>query len=82
LAQKTWRFTAATHRNLFQRKFLRSKKNLSRFFKSFFSTDGWASILSSGQVQLGFASVSEKMIRQIQHLLLRFGVIANLKKRR
>jgi replicative DNA helicase len=46
-----------------------------------FSTDGWASVLASGQVQLGYASVSEKMIRQVQHLLLRFGVIAKLKKR-
>jgi replicative DNA helicase len=46
-----------------------------------FATDGWASVLASGQIQLGFASVSEKMIHQVQHLLLRFGVIANLKKR-
>ena len=51
------------------------------FLNRLFATDGWACVLSSGPIQLGFASVSEKMIRQIQHLLLRFGVIANLKKR-
>ncbi len=51
------------------------------FLNRLFATDGWASVLSSGQCQLGFASVSEKLIRQVQHLLLRFGVIASLKKR-
>ncbi|MGC2235824.1 MAG: replicative DNA helicase [Pyrinomonadaceae bacterium] len=61
--------------------FTLKKELLALFINRLFSTDGWASILTSGQIQIGFASVSEKMIRQIQHLLLRFGVIANLKKR-
>lgn len=61
--------------------FTLKKELIALFLNRLFSTDGWASILSSGQVQVGFASVSEKMIRQIQHLLLRFGVIARLKKR-
>ncbi len=54
---------------------------LSLFLNRLFSTDGWATVLSSSQAQLGFASVSEQLARQIQHLLLRFGVIASLKKR-
>ncbi len=54
---------------------------LALFLNRLFATDGWASILKSKQVQLGYASVSEKLARQIQHLLLRFGVIARLKKR-
>lgn len=57
------------------------KDLLSLFLNRLFSTDGWACILKSGQIQVGYASVSEKMIRQIQHLLLRFGVISKLKKR-
>ncbi len=57
------------------------KKLIALFLNRLFSTDGWASILTSRQIQVGYASVSEKMIRQIQHLLLRFGVIANLKHR-
>ncbi|MGI8495722.1 MAG: DnaB-like helicase C-terminal domain-containing protein, partial [Pyrinomonadaceae bacterium] len=57
------------------------KELIACFLNRLFSTDGWASILTSGQAQLGYASVSEKMIRQIQHLLLRFGVIAALRKR-
>lgn len=58
-----------------------NRTQLSMLLNRLFATDGWASVLASGQPQLGFASVSEKMIRQIQHLLLRFGVIASLKKR-
>jgi replicative DNA helicase len=61
--------------------FTLKKELIALFLNRLFSTDGWACILKSGQVQLGFASVSEKMIRQTQHLLLRFGVIARLKKR-
>lgn len=54
---------------------------LALFLNRLFATDGWASVLATGQVQIGFASVSETLIRQVQHLLLRFGVIARLKKR-
>lgn len=61
--------------------FTLKKELVALFLNRLFSTDGWACILTSGQVQVGYTSVSEKMIRQIQHLLLRFGVIANLKKR-
>jgi replicative DNA helicase len=61
--------------------FTLKKELIAVLLNRLFATDGWACILTSGQVQLGFASVSEKMIRQVQHLLLRFGVIAKLKKR-
>ena len=46
-----------------------------------FATDGWATVLRTGQSQLGFASVSRRLAQQVQHLLLRFGVIAILKRR-
>lgn len=62
--------------------FTLQKEQIALFLNRLFAADGWASILKTEQVQLGFASVSEKMIRQVQHLLLRFGIIANLKKRR
>jgi replicative DNA helicase len=61
--------------------FTLKQEQVALFLNRLFSTDGWARVLTSRQVQLGFASVSERMIRQIQHLLLRFGVIAKLKKR-
>ncbi|HEY0320192.1 MAG TPA: replicative DNA helicase [Pyrinomonadaceae bacterium] len=54
---------------------------LSLFLNRLFATDGWACVLSSGQSQLGYASTSVRLARQIQHLLLRFGVTATLKRR-
>jgi replicative DNA helicase len=57
------------------------RSQLALFLNRLFSTDGWASVLASGQSQLGYASVSEKLARQLQHLLLRFGVVAALKHR-
>jgi len=58
------------------------KPLLALFLNRLFATDGWASVLASGQPQLGYASVSERLIRQIQHLLLRFGIIAKLRFRK
>jgi replicative DNA helicase len=55
------------------------KLQLAAFLNRLFATDGWATVLSSGQVQLGFATVSKKLAQQVQHLLLRFGIIARLK---
>lgn len=57
------------------------KSQLSLFLNRLFATDGWITVLNSGQSQLGYCTVSEKLARQIQHLLLRFGIIAALKKR-
>lgn len=55
---------------------------LALFLNRLFATDGWATLLSSGQPQIGFATVSERLGRQVQHLLLRFGVVAALCKRK
>jgi replicative DNA helicase len=52
------------------------------FLNRLFATDGWASVFSSGQAQIGYCSVSETLARQVQHLLLRFGVIAKLRQRK
>ncbi|MCM0593414.1 MAG: replicative DNA helicase [Gloeotrichia echinulata DVL01] len=57
------------------------RSQLSLLLNRLFATDGWATLLSSSQSQLGYTTVSEKLARQIQHLLLRFGIIASLKKR-
>ncbi|MBI2928158.1 MAG: replicative DNA helicase [Verrucomicrobia bacterium] len=51
------------------------------FLNRLFATDGWASVLRTGQAQLGYATISERLARQVQHLLLRFGVVAALKKK-
>ena len=57
------------------------RSQIALFLNRLFSTDGWATLLTSGQSQLGYCSVSEELTRQVQHLLLRFGIIAALKKR-
>ncbi len=51
------------------------------FLSRLFATDGWATVLASGQAQIGYVTISEKLARQIQHLLLRFGVVASLRRR-
>ncbi len=62
--------------------FTLGRNEVACFLNRLFATDGWATVLTSGQVQLGFSSSSERMARQVQHLLLRFGVIASLRHRR
>lgn len=51
------------------------------FLNRLFTTDGWVTVLRTGQVQVGYASVSERLARQVQHLLLRFGVVAKVRRR-
>lgn len=50
------------------------------FLNRLFATEGWATVLKSGP-QLGYCTLSERLARQVQHLLLRFGIVAALKKR-
>ena len=61
--------------------FTLERPQLALFLNRLFATDGWASTLASGQAQLGYATVNERLARQVQHLLLRFGVIAKLRQR-
>lgn len=58
------------------------RSQLALFLNRLFATDGWATVLTSGQAQLGYATVSQRLAQQLQHLLLRFGIIASLKQRR
>lgn len=57
------------------------KKNLvALFLNRLFSCDGSASVYSSaGQASVSYSSVSPKLVRQIQHLLLRFGILSKLR---
>lgn len=57
------------------------KPQLALFLNRLFATDGWASTAKTGCVQVGYGSVSERLAKQVQHLLLRFGVIASLMKK-
>ena len=55
------------------------RSQVALFLNRLFEKDGWATALASNQSQLGYAAVSERLAKQIQHLLLRFGIIAALK---
>ncbi|MDD5738846.1 MAG: replicative DNA helicase [Candidatus Pacebacteria bacterium] len=59
------------------------KKDLSLFFNHLFACDGsfWQS-KKDLKYHLSYASSSKKMIRQIQHLLLRFGIMGTVREKR
>ena len=57
------------------------RERVALFLNRLFATDGWATVLASGQAQIGYATVSERLARQVAHLLLRFGIIASVRKR-
>ncbi|MEA5421063.1 replicative DNA helicase [Spirulina sp. CCNP1310] len=64
--------------NIYPVVFNLEKSQVALFLNRLFATDGWATALKSGQSQVSYASVSETLARQVQHLLLRFGIIARL----
>jgi deoxycytidine triphosphate deaminase/intein/homing endonuclease len=53
---------------------------LARFLAALFSGDGGISISGMG-IHLEFCSTSERLAREIQHLLLRFGIVCHLRSR-
>jgi len=57
------------------------RRQLALFLNRLFATDGWATVLAAGNTQLGYGSVSERLARQVQHLLLRFGILASLRRK-
>jgi replicative DNA helicase len=62
--------------------FTLGRDQLALFLNRLFATDGWASVQARGRApQIGYCTTSERLARQIQHLLLRFGIVASLRKR-
>jgi intein/homing endonuclease len=53
------------------------KKKLGLFLNRLFSDDGWC-MDSVGHSHIGYASTSEQLIRDIRHLLLRFGIHSSI----
>ena len=58
------------------------REQVALFLNRLFATDGWASVAASGATQIGFASVSEELARPVQHLLLRLGIVAALRRKK
>ena len=60
------------------------KEQIALFLSRLFATDGWASSSYRNQkwlCEIGYASNSEMLIREISHLLLRFGIKSNISKK-
>jgi len=56
------------------------REQLALFLTHVFATDGWASVHPESKVvQICCGAATEQVARQIQHLLLRFGIIAGLR---
>jgi replicative DNA helicase len=52
------------------------REKLALFLNRLFACDGSAFIQNEDQYRLSYASSSRSLIRQVQHLLLRFGIVA------
>ncbi|HEX4947680.1 MAG TPA: replicative DNA helicase [Blastocatellia bacterium] len=72
---------SAHHKTIPPVVFQLTKPKLALFLNRLFATDGWVAITGDHLAQVGYATVSEKLALQLQHLLLRFGIIAKLRKR-
>jgi replicative DNA helicase len=58
-----------------------ARSQVALFLNHLFATGGWATVLTTGKPQLSYRTDSERLARQVQHLLLRFGVLASLRPR-
>jgi Replicative DNA helicase len=58
-----------------------NRDSLSLFLNRLFSTHGSTVVGESGQCHIAYTTESKPLAQQVQHLLLRFGVVATLKVR-
>lgn len=55
---------------------------IALFLSRLYATDGWACVSRPGdQPQIGYCSVSERLARDVAHLLLRLGIVAKVVRR-
>lgn len=62
-----------------------SRECVSVFLRWLFNGDGWIADLrkqNQSGFQLGFASKSEQLVRDVSHLLLRFGIVGRVRYRK
>jgi replicative DNA helicase len=55
------------------------RAQLALFLNRLFATGGWAWVSKGGHAKIGFESASERLVRAVQHLLLRFGVASHVR---
>ncbi len=57
-----------------------NKKDVALFLRTLFTGDGHVCSGPHGE-EVGYGSMSEKLVRQVQHLLLRFGIVSTVKSK-
>jgi replicative DNA helicase len=73
---------SAAHKQIPSAIFSLPRDQLALFLNRLFATDGWARVTpTSGLAQIGYCSISARLAKQVQHLLLRFGIIAALRRK-
>ena len=55
------------------------KEQLALFLRHLWATDGSVTVAKSGNVRIYFGSTSERLLKQLQMLLLRFGIVARFR---
>ncbi|HXG66640.1 MAG TPA: replicative DNA helicase, partial [Blastocatellia bacterium] len=58
-----------------------TRPQLALFLNRLFAIGGWVSVDADEGDEIGYMTPSHQLARQVQHLLLRFGVITSLRKR-
>jgi replicative DNA helicase len=56
-----------------------SQTQLALFLRHLWATDGSVTVAKSGAVRIYYSTISERLARELQTLLLRFGIIARLR---
>lgn len=54
------------------------RATVALFLNRLFSNDGWASVAQTGRAQIGYASASYRLARDVQELLFKFGIPGSL----
>lgn len=55
--------------------FQSNKQGVALFLRTLFSCDGW---MSSTGADIGYGSASKELAKQVQHLLVRFGIVSKI----
>ncbi|MYL22442.1 replicative DNA helicase [Halomonas alkaliantarctica] len=58
------------------------KQQLALFLNRLFACDGSAFVQANGQGRISYASSSRELIRDVQHLLLRFGILSKIREKK
>ena len=70
---------SAPQKHMPERVFELPKQQLALFLNRLFACDGGVSISKTGQVRIAYGTASEVLAKQLQHMLLRFGILAKLR---